>query len=113
VLMLADQMDMGQPITAGRSSGVMLYVKDARAVFDKAVSLGAKGLMPVTDMFWGDRWGMFEDPFGNVWQVATHIEDVKPAEMARRAAQAMSQPPGAGAPPPPPPEAIHESMAQA
>jgi PhnB protein len=117
VLMLADQMDMGQPVTAGRSSGVMLYVKDAHAVFDKAVSLGAKTLMPVTDMFWGDRWGMLEDPFGNVWQIATHIEDVKPAERQKRAMQAMSQPPpgiDAGTPPPPPPDALtQENLAQA
>ncbi len=102
-LFLADQMNPGP--TTGRSSGVMLYVKDTHAVFQKAISLGAKQLMPVMDMFWGDRWGMFEDPFGNVWQIATHLEDVKPADLQKRAMEAMSQmppPADAGTPPPPP-----------
>jgi PhnB protein len=115
VLMLAEPMGPSAGQSAGMSSGVMIYVKDAHAVFNKAVSLGAKTLVPVADMFWGDRWGMLQDPFGNVWQIATHIEDVKPAEMAKRAAVAMSQPPpGPGTPPPPPPEDItSEHIAQA
>jgi PhnB protein len=118
LLMLAEPM--GGPanqVSAGKSSGVMLYVKDTDAVFQKALSLGARQLQPPADMFWGDRWGMFEDPFGNVWQIATHLEDVKPAEMARRAKEAFSGPPpgmGAGTPPPPPPDAlIAEHVAQA
>lgn len=116
VLMLSEPMGPGSEKTTG---GVMLYVKDARAVFDKAVSLGAKVLMPVADMFWGDRWGVFMDPFGNHWQIATHIEDVKPAEMARRSKEAFNQPPpgvDAGTPPPPPPDALEqtqENIAQA
>lgn len=117
VLMLAEPM--GGPansLTQGKSSGVLLYVKDTDAVFQKAISLGAKQLMPVGDQFWGDRWGMFEDPFGNVWQIATHIEDVKPADMAKRAQAAMSgQPPmaDAGTPPPPPQDITTEHVAQA
>jgi uncharacterized glyoxalase superfamily protein PhnB len=113
-LMLAEPM--GGPanqMSAGKSSGVMLYVKDAHAVFQKAISLGAKQLMPVADMFWGDRWGMFEDPFGNLWQIATHLEDVKPAEMAKRAAAAFSGPPPAaevGTPPPPPTDITSEHV---
>jgi PhnB protein len=117
VLMLSD-MQMGPTApTSGRSSGVMLYVKDAHAVFQKAISLGAKQLVPVQDMFWGDRWGMFEDPFGQSWQIAQHLEDVKPAEMAKRAQASMSGPPpsaNAGTPPPPPPDmTTSEHIAQA
>lgn len=114
-LMLADQMNPAS--TVGRSSGVMLYVKDTHAVFQKAISLGAKQLVPVQDMFWGDRWGMFEDPFGNVWQIATHIEDVKPAEMQKRAMEMMNHAPSpadAGTPPPPPPDITNtENVARA
>jgi PhnB protein len=112
-LMVSDPMGP-QPQTI--TGGVMIYVKDAKAIWDKAVQLGANGVMPVADMFWGDRWGVFVDPFGNSWQVATHIEDVKPAEMARRAQEAMSQPPanmGAGTPPPPPNDITQENVAQA
>jgi uncharacterized glyoxalase superfamily protein PhnB len=113
VLMLAEPMGPTPQTTTG---GVMLYVKDAKAIWDKAVQLGAKGVVPVADMFWGDRWGVFVDPWGNNWQVATHIEDVKPAEMAKRAQQAMSGPPpgmDAGTPPPPPADITQENIAQA
>lgn len=115
-LMLSEQMN--PMMTTGRSSSVMLYVKDTNAIFQKAISLGAKQLVPVQDMFWGDRWGMFEDPFQNVWQIATHLEDVKPAEMAKRMEQAFSQPPpqsvDAGTPPPPPSDiTVENPIAQA
>lgn len=114
-LFLADQMNPSA--TTGRSSSVMLYVKDTHAVFQKAISLGAKQLMPVMDMFWGDRWGMFEDPFGNVWQICTHLEDVKPADLQKRAMEAMSQmpppPADAGTPPPPPEDVTTENVARA
>jgi PhnB protein len=117
ILMLGEPMGGSNAVPAGKSSGVMLYVKDTHAVFQKAISLGAKQLMPVADQFWGDRWGMFEDPFGNVWQIATHIEDVKPAEMAKRAAEAFGGPPpavtDAGTPPPPPTDITSEHVAQA
>ncbi len=117
VLNLSDMRSDPSAPTAGRSSGVMIYVKDTNAVFQKAISLGAKQLVPVMDMFWGDRWGMFEDPFGQLWQIATHIEDVKPAEMQKRAMESMSQPPpgaAAGTPPPPPPDVTtSEHQAQA
>jgi PhnB protein len=119
ILMLSEPM--GGPaaqMPSGKSSGVMLYVKDSDAVFQKAISLGAKQLMPVANQFWGDRWGMFEDPFGNVWQIATHIEDVKPSEMAKRAAEAMGgdmpHVADAGSPPPPPTDmTTSEHVAQA
>ncbi len=68
------------------SSNTFLYVPDVDAVFEKAVAAGAKPLAPPNDMFWGDRWSMIEDPFGNVWQIATHVEDVTPDEMQKRMA---------------------------
>ncbi|MBL8954537.1 MAG: VOC family protein [Myxococcaceae bacterium] len=108
VLNLSDMQSGPNAPNVGRSSGVMLYVKDINAVFQKAISLGAKQLVPVMDMFWGDRWGMFEDPYGQLWQIATHIEDVKPAELQKRAMAMANQPPppnpDPGTPPPPPPD---------
>jgi PhnB protein len=65
-----------------------LYVPDVDAVFARATQAGCKALAPPADMFWGDRWGQVQDPFGNVWQIATHVEDVSPEEMQRRAKQA-------------------------
>jgi len=67
------------------SSNLFLYVPDVDATVKAAVSAGAKVTTPVSDMFWGDRWGMVEDPFGNVWQLATHIEDISEEEMRKRA----------------------------
>ena len=73
----------GTPVT------ISVYVEDVDRVFDRAVQAGARALRPVEDQFYGDRSGQFEDPFGHRWSVATHVEDVPPDEMARRAAQAM------------------------
>src|SRR3954470_11575712 len=70
------------------ASNNFLYVSDVDAVVAKATQAGFKVLAPVADMFWGDRWGQVQDPFGNVWQIATHLEDVGPEEMQRRAKQA-------------------------
>jgi uncharacterized glyoxalase superfamily protein PhnB len=64
------------------SVGIHLYVDDADAVFDRAVKAGAKSLNAPEDMFWGDRYGKLEDPFGHRWSVATHVRDVSEAEMA-------------------------------
>ncbi len=68
------------------SANLFVYLPDVDGAVAKAVQAGAKVLAPVADMFWGDRWGMIADPFGNAWQVATHVEDVSPEEMQRRAA---------------------------
>src|SRR5207253_897002 len=59
---------------------IFLYVPDVDAVFAKGTSLGAKATMPPMDAFWGDRYGKFTDPFGHVWSLATHKEDVPPQE---------------------------------
>ena len=74
----------------GTSAGVFLYVEDVDTVVKRAVDAGATVTMEVADQFWGDRFGTVTDPFGQVWSVATHIEDVPPAEMAERAKAAMA-----------------------
>jgi PhnB protein len=74
----------------GTSASVFLYVEDVDAVFKQAVEAGASVTMEVADQFWGDRFGTLTDPFGHVWSVATHIEDVPPEEMAERAKAAMA-----------------------
>jgi PhnB protein len=66
------------------SANLFVYVPDVDAAFARAVESGAKVLSPVLDMFWGDRWGMVSDPWGNTWQIATHKEDVLPEDMMKR-----------------------------
>ena len=61
-----------------------IYVEDSDALFQRAVQAGAKVIMPMTDMFFGSREGRLEDPFGNVWTIATLKEEVPPEEMQRR-----------------------------
>jgi PhnB protein len=70
---------------------VHLYVEDVDKAFGRAVSAGATVLFPVTDMFWGDRFGKVTDPFGHVWSIATHKEDVTPEQCAERAAAFMAK----------------------
>ena len=93
VIMLADEfpeMDVRSPRSIGGSPVIVsVYVEDVDAVFERAVAAGAKALRPVENQFYGDRSGQFEDPFGHKWSVASHVEDVSPEEMARRA-QAMA-----------------------
>jgi PhnB protein len=74
----------------GTSSSVFLYVEDVDGVVKEAVDAGATVTMEVADQFWGDRFGTVTDPFGQVWSIATHIEDVPPEEMAKRAKEAMA-----------------------
>ena len=69
-----------------------LYVEDADQTFERAVAAGAKVKMPLSNMFWGDRYGHLEDPFGYRWAICTHIEDVAPDEIKRRADAMFSQP---------------------
>lgn len=72
-------------------SYVFLYVKDVDSVFNAAIKAGGTATMPLTNMFWGDRYGKLTDPFGHQWGVATHVEDVAPAEMEKRAAAWMAK----------------------
>ena len=94
-IMLADEFpDMGHKgpqSLGGTPVSIMLYVNDVDACAAQAVSAGAKVTKPVQDQFYGDRLGSFEDPFGHVWHIATHKEDVPPDEMKRRVADAMKQ----------------------
>jgi PhnB protein len=93
VIMLSDAFpEMGAPTPkelGGSAVTVMVYVENVDDVFGRALQRGAKEISPVQDQFYGDRSGQFEDPFGHRWNVATHIEDVPPDEMEKRAAQAM------------------------
>jgi len=73
------------------SQSMFLYVDDVDAVYQKAVAAGCTAAMPVADMFWGDRFGKVIDPFGHHWNLATHKEDVAPAEMERRSKEWMAQ----------------------
>jgi PhnB protein len=73
----------------GTSTSVFMYVEDVDAVVKRAVEAGATITMEVADQFWGDRFGTITDPFGHVWSIATHVEDVPPEEMAERAKAAM------------------------
>jgi PhnB protein len=94
-IMLADEFpDMGYrgPQALGGSPvSILLYVADVDAVFNKAVAAGAKVVKPLQDQFYGDRSGFIEDPFGHLWSIATHVEDVPPEEMERRVAALYGQ----------------------
>jgi PhnB protein len=95
VVMLADenlQIGAKSPETlGGTSSSLHVYFENVDAVAEKAVEAGAKLARPVKDQFYGDRTGALIDPFGHMWSIATHIEDVSREEMQKRAAIAMSQ----------------------
>ena len=93
VIMLADEhpaMGYRGPRSLGGSSvSILLYLEDVDAVFERALEAGAKAQRPVANQFYGDRTGTLEAPFGQVWTVATHVEDVPPEELRRRAEAAM------------------------
>ena len=93
VLMLADAFpNMGgrtPESLGGTPVTMMVYVEDVDAVFDCAIKAGATEERKVENQFYGDRAGQFVDPFGHKWFVATHVEDVPPEEMRKRAAAAM------------------------
>ncbi len=95
VVMLADEYPemkiVGPKKVGGTPVTISVYVEDVDATFKAALDAGAKELRPLTDEFYGDRIGQFEDPFGHRWSVATHIEDVSPEEMAKRAEEWAQQ----------------------
>ena len=80
----------GTKALGGSPASVHLYVENVDAVFNQAVAADAQVKVPPTTMFWGDRFSKLTDPFGHEWSVATHIEDVPPADMGKRAAEAMA-----------------------
>jgi len=93
IVMLADEYpDMGYrgPRSLGGTPvSLLVYVEDVDTVFKQALAAGSKERKPVQDQFYGDRSGTLEDPFGHVWTIATHVEDVPPEEMEKRARAAM------------------------
>ena len=93
-VMLADEypdMNFRSPKAFGGTSvHIHLYVEDVDKVVKQAVAVGAKILRPVADQFYGDRVGSLEDPFGHVWHVSTHKEDLSPEELKKRAAAKAS-----------------------
>ena len=94
-IMMADECSemgaRGPQAYGGTPVSLAVYVEDVDARVDRAVAAGAKVLRPVADQFYGDRAGTLEDPFGHVWTIATHKEDVSPEEMRRRAEAFMKQ----------------------
>ena len=88
VVMLADTQpgaSCSSPRSLGGSSvGLMIYLENVDTVFARALKAGGKSIRPLTNQFYGDRSGTLEDPFGHVWTVATHVEDVPPEEIERR-----------------------------
>jgi PhnB protein len=93
-LMLSDPFPQARyqppPDLGGTSCGIYVYVEDVDAAFARAVDAGATALSEPQDMFWGDRWGSVMDPFGHIWELATHVEDVSEEDMAARAREAMA-----------------------
>jgi PhnB protein len=89
-IMLADENpSMGPGHSSAASIGaspvsLYLYIPDVDSVFERAVAAGAKVLKPVQDQFYGDRSGFIQDPFGHLWGIATHVEDVAPQELEER-----------------------------
>ena len=85
VVMLNDEIMGCQSAQSlgGSPISFYLYAENADALFQKAISAGAKQLGPMTDMFWGDRVGLIEDPFGYKWNIATHVKDMTPEEMKK------------------------------
>ena len=99
------QMNCSSPLTLkGTPVSLYLYVENVDAAFNQAVKAGAKVEMPVSDMFWGDRFGQVSDSSGHRWSLATHKEDVTPTQMKQRAQQFFAEQAKAGAQRPQPAE---------
>lgn len=90
-IMLADECQEMQAFSPKKMGGspvsIHLYIKNVDDVTERAVSLGAKLIRPAQDMFYGDRSSYLEDPYGHKWSISTHIEDLTPAKMKKRAAE--------------------------
>jgi uncharacterized glyoxalase superfamily protein PhnB len=80
---------LGKPQGAGMPASLYLYVPDCDAVYERALGAGATSIMEPADQFYGDRGAGVTDPCGNLWWIGTHIEDVSPEELKRRAAEAQ------------------------
>ncbi len=89
LIFLADEMPgmscKSPQSLGGTANNLFLYVEDVDTSFQRATDAGVQVVMPVADMFWGDRFGSFMDPFGHSWSMATHVEDLSPQEIEERA----------------------------
>lgn len=94
-IMLADEYpEMGyrSPLSIGGAGiSIMLYIEKVDEVFKRAIAAGAQELQAVKDQFYGDRSGTLQDPFGHIWTVGTHVEDLTPEEMGRRSEEFVKQ----------------------
>ena len=101
IIMLADEHPQmghrGPRALGGTPVSILLYVNNVDALFAQAIAAGGKVARPVADQFYGDRSGTLTDPFGHVWSIATHTEDVPPEEIDRRFAAMTQQQPSAAA----------------
>jgi PhnB protein len=94
IIMLSDEFPehgVLSPQNGGVGMGLHIYVDGVDAAFDRAVKAGAQVEMPVSDQFWGDRYGKLTDPFGHKWSIATHIKDMSGDEMKRSMDEAMEK----------------------
>jgi PhnB protein len=102
VLMLSDPYPMQNAKSpkelGGTTVSIFMYVEDVDAAFKNAIDAGATSTMEPDDMFWGDRFGSFSDPYGHAWAIATHIEDLSEDEMRERGQKAMAEMAAAGQP---------------
>jgi PhnB protein len=93
-VMLSDpfpQSESKPPSEVGATTGgLFMYAEDVDAVMQQAVEAGATVTMEAENMFWGDRFGTVKDPFGHIWSIATHVEDLTPEEIAERSKDAMA-----------------------
>ncbi|MGB3291067.1 MAG: VOC family protein [Burkholderiaceae bacterium] len=97
-IFLVDEMpqwgSVGPRSLKGTPVSIHLYVEDADAALAKAVAAGAKEIMPVQEMFWGDRYGLVEDPYGHRWSLATHVRDLSAEQIQEAGRQMMQDPSG-------------------
>jgi PhnB protein len=96
IVMLSDEFpgvsSQKAPTSLGGTTGsLMVYVPNVDAAFKRATDAGCTSIMAPSDMFWGDRFGKLQDPYGNQWGLATHVKDVPPKQMAEAAKAAMAQ----------------------
>jgi PhnB protein len=95
VIMLSDEYpefgSLSPQSVGGSPMGLHIYIENVDAAFDRAVKAGAQVEMPVSDQFWGDRYGKLKDPFGHKWSIATHVKDLSADEMKRSMDDAMAK----------------------
>ena len=99
MLMVANEfppMALSPKSRGGTSTTLHIYVPDADAAFDRAVKAGCTVKMPMMDQFWGDRYGVVEDPYGHVWSIATHKQDLTPQQIEEGAKAAFARMPKCG-----------------